>query len=648
MYLQFDYYNTLVTLSKEVSREGNWGESVRLLHRLTSAFPGCSDAFNLYGDALLENGQGEEAENAFKRSVLIDPGTPLGYLNLARLYIGLDNIEKATQALLSGAKALDKLPLSQLQQVLAYRRTLAAGLEELKQYHPALILIETCREAEPNDPVNHRIKGALLIKLNRVDEAEVALLQSFALDPSSIENLQHLVELYISRGVPSTALQYVEKVSKCSPLEKFPDLALLVANCFEAMGDSDTALQFLKNSLFERYDERISKRVLLQISRNKPARERPPKDRRLLVFVADQVRARSMNMAESLRANGWKVVMLCNQTPFFSWQSYFDELHTYDSPEHALNLAQEYNPCAYHIFSGNADVLSVNFIKNKPGKIIFDAYDFIEGFITQSYTYHVGQLQHFCMENADAICARDLRCRYLVKKLGYSLSRKTIFFSDYCTARKKISIPLSRGDASNIHVVCCGSIATSKSSLELDWGYAAIARKFIEHGIHFHLYPHPAQVQAKHFSEQFSDFIELAKKTPLFKLHDPVPMDKLADEISQYHFGINAAYALTDIPFISSYTHAHFNYCSSARNTEYLDAGLPLLINGDRHRFQYWTFNRMKVAIDASKAFFDNPREILTQFARNPSVVGDIENAQRRYSHETHIPRLIKFYEDLG
>ncbi len=646
MYLHFDYYSHLIKFSKTLREDGQNLEAARLLERLVTAYPADSNALKLYGDHLIEMKEYGKAKTILESIVALDPQFAGPHISLAKLLIACNQVSEATEYLLAGARAVDAYP-SSCKNICEERRTLSALLDKLGQKVPALALIEGCISVEPEQVINHVLKADLLLRLKRHGEAEQAIQKALHLDITNLQALEITVKLYVEIGAPLKAIEWLERGAAKLPMDKFPDAAMLIADVFESMGEKEIAQQFLKNALYEGYDERMSKRVLANTPVKHDHKVTTTKDPMLLVFVADQVRARSMNIAQDLRTRGWKVVMLCNALPAFSWERYFDDLRQYESPEHALRIASEYNPRAFHVFSGNADVVSVNFVRNKPGKVIFDPYDFVEGFITQSYTYKVGQYQHFCLENADAICARDLRCKYLGRKLGYKLPRKVVLFSDYCSSRRKVSIPLSRGALDELHVVCCGNIATGKSQLEVDWGYAAIAQKLISHGVHFHLYPHPAQANLPDFESNFSDFIELARKTDRFHFHQPVAMDRVSEELSRYHFGINASFALTDLAFIPSYHEAHFKFCSSARNTEYLEAGLPVLINADRHRYQYWSFNRLGVAVDASRDFFEDPRTILTKFASNPALVSNIRRAQDMYSHDKHIERLIRFYESI-
>lgn len=376
----------------------------------------------------------------------------------------------------------------------------------------------------------------------------------------------------------------------------------------------------------------------LNILGQRPASELAKTDR-LLVFVAEYPRMRLSKIAGALRERGWQVILLCmHQHDACNWNRYFDKVETFTNPEHALSLAAQYNPQAYHVFTGSGDLLTLRFVQEKLGKTIVDFYDYGEGTVADTENIEQRAYRWKAIENADGLVVRDIRLGRMGRELGLKRPSKTIFFPEYCNVTE-LSLPKEQG---GIHIVSAGFIATSNTSEE-NWGFKESMKAFLENGLYVHLYPHPMQFGAATFKEDFKEFFELEKKYNNFKMHSTVHMEKLVEEMSRYHFGMSISWQLTQGKAIKNYSSNFLAKCNAARNIDYLDAGLGVIVNSQL-KFQKWLLDRFKVAVEASPEFFNNPQQILSSKISDPFWRKRIEQARTNYSIKNNIARLENFY----
>jgi len=383
------------------------------------------------------------------------------------------------------------------------------------------------------------------------------------------------------------------------------------------------------------------------VRRAKVASQLKHRDPRLAVFVADQPNARVAKLAYGLRSAGWKVVLLYGNEPNFDVTRYFDEAKRYRSPWQALSVASRYAARVYHVFSLGLDYTALIFFKHKPGRVVYDPFEVIEGLYTGPDWEPGIPKQRYCIEHADALCCRDLRVQYVSRVFGYKRPRKTIFFPDYCWDFPEDSEPPVPHNSHEIHVVLIGSFGIEKFG-GTDDGYLDIAERFAQQGIHLHIYlrdlgwskSHPLQ-----FNELFSDYIALSQRTPFFHLHQPVPMEDVVSELRKYDMGISVVRGKSYGENLLSMTDASLRLTGSLRIMDYLDAGLPVILNKEK-KFQYSVLARYGLAVSATPELLENARERINSFL-SPDLKRKLREARSRYSGRRHTGRLIAFYEGL-
>ena len=96
-------------------------------------------------------------------------------------------------------------------------------------------------------------------------------------------------------------------------------------------------------------------------------------------------------------------------------------------------------------------------MQNKPGRVIFDFYDYIfsmeDGLETSGAKKQWIADQYFCIQAADAICARDMQMQYRRKEIRLGHGKPLILFPEYCW--NDGPLPGRRGDG-EIHIAQVG------------------------------------------------------------------------------------------------------------------------------------------------------------------------------------------------
>ena len=128
-------------------------------------------------------------------------------------------------------------------------------------------------------------------------------------------------------------------------------------------------------------------------------------------------------------------------------------------------------------------------------------------------------------------------------------------------------------------------------------------------------------------------------------VHSHVPLEQVPKELSKYDLGINVVTHL--VTGNSNYRHSknfqNILTCGSARNTDYLDACLPI-ITSPEVAFQFHKLKKRGVRIELTRELLENPREVLEPFV-SPDVRELVRQRRAGYTIQAHSERLVRFYE---
>jgi len=622
MYVNFDFESRLLALADALIESGELEAAREQLHILIQRIPNSLEGHLRLGRTERQLSDNTAAKRAFEKALRLDSGKMESYRELAAVSAPADGI-----ALLE--RALEIVPGE-----LATLRQLASLYRKTNKLLDAERIIGQWSEYAPDSPFLYIELAKLLEADQQIDEAEASIQKALSLAPDSDEVSLEAIDFFERHAKHSLSLKVIETASR----GKIPSgrITVRAAELFSKFGQRNEAVALLQAAV-----KAGGKPEVEQALERFCGTGRPPRNDREIVFITEYPRGRTFKIASALREAGFRTVLLCFHTHRdFNWEQHFDEMKRFENPQHAVMMARDYNPLAYHLASANADELSVAIIKSKPGPTVFDPYDITDGMIRSPEIWRVNQMQRFAIENADGLCCRDLRFQHLFQEAGYRSNDRLIFFEDYCS----VETPISPRPLNELHLVVGGFIGTNRSG-QAGWGYLELGNMLADQGVHLHVYPHPMQGQG--MEREFEEYRALSQRTAFFHLHAPTKMEDAVREFSRYHAGLCIYWPKILKHEVTDYSAPAHELCGSARLIDYLDAGIPSIINPEM-RFQYWKFHRYRIAVPASLELFSDIRAPLTQFLSDPKLQTRIQAARRGNAMKRHIGRLIKFYQELS
>jgi putative sugar O-methyltransferase len=370
--------------------------------------------------------------------------------------------------------------------------------------------------------------------------------------------------------------------------------------------------------------------------------------RQSVLFVTSLLRAREIKMATALRKIGWKVVLIyIEQTPFTP-ESHFDETLRARSEAEAHMYARLIGPRVCHVFSGAVDGMLYRLCADKPGPVIVDLNDI---FCPSLFDYCHDRFEptRECLERADGLCARDLQAKSAEKIDGYKIPRHTLLFPEYAWHPPGHVHRHTAPDDDEVRVVSVGTFCLEVHGM-YDSGYLRLAQLFIENRIHLHIYPHWFYRKSKgsvfnfDLKEDFTDFLRLEKQSPYIHVHQSLPLDELALELPKYDFGLISGGSEALGQTLKILKPEYMRVCYSGRISDYLDAGLPVLINREV-AFNYWLLKRHGIVVDLGEILQPGFRDKLLAQKRDRAARKRAVDAASELSLDRNAHRLAGFYE---
>jgi hypothetical protein len=378
------------------------------------------------------------------------------------------------------------------------------------------------------------------------------------------------------------------------------------------------------------------------------------RDKRV-VFVADSPLRREPKFAYALKRAGWEVVLLHRDPLAIGNQDDFCDIQRYGSPGEAVELAWKAKARLFHNFSAGHDDSMIHLLQNKPGRVIVDLYDIFHGIIDglggSGARYSAQELQQqFCIENADAICCRDLQFWYLRHTTGIGHGVPALSFPAYCWDRHVLTEKTDMGPGP--HIVQVGGMELETQG-EYDTSFFRVVIALVEAGCHFHIFlsrGYTQMMQSRdplhiaNFQRLFADYLNLQSGTGRIHFHPFCTPDQLIGQLAQFDFGfaLSNAASFEDVPW-NTHDPAWLPYFGASRFFDYLDAGIAFLADGNqaynRHLFR------------GTGAYLDGTEIIRSGCVREalayPPSRATVLEGRRRLAAEHNIRRLIRFYENL-
>lgn len=626
MSAELTYLDYLITLATDRINKFDRNEALYLMRRAVEKFPGYAKAYHKLADLLIEAGDYTEAQKILEQGLGVHPD--FGPFWLTRVKLILIHDKKQDLPFLYCALKNPEFSVDIAFEV--YRLFNSA-----QWFAENLSFFKAVEFGQKGGAWLPYAQSETHLSLGQVKEATLTLAKADA----NFDPVWH--RLLRSRQL----LQQQDFVNAGSELEaalQSPQLNLKsVINSlpvFDALGEGQAGTKILLSRLGEKSDD-VTRAVL-----NQRLGRRPTYDPKQVVFVVDRIRGRHLKISSALRKQGWRTVFLYTEGEHAEVAPFTDEAIRFFNSESALWIAKCYNPCAYHLSVGFGDATTFLITRERIGKTVFDPYDVIEGLMFVPQYADLSSYQSYCISNADGLCARDLRARYLFRNLGIPRPKNICFFTEYCWDEEDIARTQTK--LAGIHAALCGFITMEGEENEHKWGFLRFAQSMAEQNIFTHFYPQPMQFGTKGFDPKLAPLIELSQKNEFVHVHRPVTFAKLPSELGQYHVGININFSDMFGQPNPLYSTLSNRMCASARAIEYLDSGLLSLI-GPELKFGAWFLRRKGGAVVANLQILQDLRSTLGPIIEDAKLQSQLLAVRRELAISNQVKRLIKFYESL-
>lgn len=369
-----------------------------------------------------------------------------------------------------------------------------------------------------------------------------------------------------------------------------------------------------------------------------------------VVFVSDHISPRQMKLGYGLIQNGWEVVLLHKNELPKSHIPYYSRSFSYTSPQQAVILAALFSPTAYHLFSSWDFETAEAILRHKLGSTVFDTYDLLLKQVKPDLKERLGSVlasEEFCLENADGVCTRSLQLQHTRKVLGRRLTKKVIFFPEYCWGGVFDSSLRRPLESEELHFVFVGSCSPEYFHAKKEIA-GTTSRSFVDlltsFKMHYHIYPF--HVSGTPLHEAFPDYFELSRTNEYFHFHEPVSPADLISEISQYHVGIFVNSYQTMMEGDKAYVSEYFNIYTANKLFDYLDAGLAIVVGAGK--LVNWLTTRLGTG---RICYYDDLERFLSSSEQLKVLMKNRENNKKAvatYSVVKQCRRLARFYGSIS
>jgi tetratricopeptide (TPR) repeat protein len=408
------------------------------------------------------------------------------------------------------------------------------------------------------DDADHMVqRGLEAHRGGKLQEAAQCYQAALERRPDHLDAAFLLGKLAADCGQPAAALPLLRQCLAARP--DLPPIHCELAKALYGAGAVSEAV--------DRYHDYVAKRLPRYLEPNQGSR-----DPRHIVFAGTDPRMRHALMARGLRDLGYRVTLVYRKEPNFPLDQFFSDWSRFDTAEDGWMQAFLHKPLCYHLFMIWGDDFAPGLAQAKPGPVVVDLYDSLAGLY-----YNAGiegpLMQLAALKAADGWVCRDLKTVASLKVCRLDWRKPRLWFPEYLT-----SLPPARPPASGpVTVVSVGDLRLQPDPQGHD--HYAIAKLLMGAGVHLHIFPSPVF--------QGASFEEIAAKHQGFlsidgercHLHPYVPFTQLTDQLSQFDLALSV---LPEFLFGTGPKDLNpilFPGSGSSRLTDYMAAGLPVIMN---------------------------------------------------------------------
>ena len=366
-----------------------------------------------------------------------------------------------------------------------------------------------------------------------------------------------------------------------------------------------------------------------------------------ILFVSEEIFERPVKFSELLRIKGLEVTLITSDKNFQKYRNYFNNiiiLHAQD----LLNFIKKDKPNVIHHFSKAIDHYTIELINSKI-KFIYDYKDIFPNIHTLPVPkWHLEALSLMLRRN-NPIIYRDTQYEGFLKRGGFSPSSigcfipDFIWYSNYGLIKKNHPVL----DEQKNSLVFIGNFTLE--TIEPQYrglGQIDIVKNIINQKIHYSIYPFRHDNADENY-RIMGEYIEMANSSIYFHLNERVEFKILHQELIKYGWGVNF------------WPHSHFDevkdlhhlvlpyYGNSARFSDYLGAGLPLIVSEDFIEAADW-IRSYGIGIVLKRNDLLNIGEII-----NNSDYLEIRSKVVKFNEDSLNPNkwfeiILKFYESIA
>lgn len=329
-----------------------------------------------------------------------------------------------------------------------------------------------------------------------------------------------------------------------------------------------------------------------------------------VLFLSLRPHTREVKFAEAARLAGWEPILVYAGDIKFDPGKYFPVHARIGGLLQMLLISWFFRGPLIHLFAPDG-AQAYLLCASKICPLILDINDTCKSHLLQSLPRVWEQCERDAIRASDGMTHRDLRVKYLHELYDYPLPRHNMLAVDVGQEKSPVSSQIKRNG--EIRVVSVGWVGKGDNSI------LRTIRAFCADGIHVHMYTNPFQ---RDTDPEMEDYWKLQKQSEFFHFEQPVFGDAYWEHLSRYDFGLSVCEPLVFGETPVSVTIDSLHGAGSSRLTDYILAGLGVVISPGL-RFQWFLARRYaEVVVPVTSEFLNGPRAVLESALRQKAEAG--------------------------